>query len=66
MQTPYCLNYLTRNTGEVYFRPTHQDFQTIGDALRFIRDLKNSVEETSARYLYKRSGRRGFNFINEY
>jgi hypothetical protein len=63
---PYCLNYLVRNAGEVYFRPAHKDFKTIGDALRFIKGLKNSMEKTTDRYLYKRSGRRGFSFINEY
>lgn len=66
MQLPYCLNYLTRNTGEVYFRPAHKNFKTMVDALRFIKDLKNSAEETSDRYLYKRGGRRNFDFINEY
>ena len=43
-----------------------ENFKTMVDALRFIKDLKNSAEETSDRYLYKRGGRRNFDFINEY
>ena len=70
-QLPYCLNYLARIwsdgvPGDSYFILRHQNFKTIGDAFRFVRDLKNGAEETCDRYLYKREGRRGFNFVNEY
>ena len=65
-QLPYCLNFLARSSGDVYYQASHQDFKTIGDAFRFIRDLKKSDKQTCDRYLYKRSGRRGFNFINRY
>ena len=65
-QFPYCLNWLGRDEGEIYFEPSYKDFKTIGEALRFIRELKTSAEETVDRYLYKHDGRRGFNFVNEY
>jgi len=63
---PYCLNYLARETGDAYFILRHKDFATIGEVFSFVRDLKNGVKETCDRYLYKRDGRRGFNFVNEY
>ena len=65
-QLPYCINFLTRNSGDVYYQASHQNFKTIGDALRFICDLKKSDKQTRDRYLYKRTGRRGFDFINQY
>ena len=65
-QFPYCLNWLGRNKGDRYFEATYKNFKTIGEAFRFIRELKASTGETVDRYLYKREGRRGFDFVNEY
>ena len=67
-QLPYCLNWLARDgvPGNSYFMAYHHNFKTIGDAFRFIGDLKNSGKQTCDRYLYKRTGRRGFNFVNQY
>ena len=66
IQPPYCLNFLARNKGDIYYQASHQNFKTIGDAFRFIRDLKKSDKQTRDRYLYKRKGRRILKFINQY